>query len=134
MRAGEKPRLPARLAMMMLALAIIITAALLRAGPARQQSNTELLRGIAEGRTTWDPAKTPCPCNSTALCQPINHPAASDRQGVYVMHAGFTSPHPGAPDDKFMWSKYDWTQVSTIAVFGVLSAELYCHAHAHGGE
>ena len=37
------------------------------------------------------------------------------------MHGGFTSPHPGAPDDSYMWTKYQWDQVTTIAVFGVLT-------------
>jgi len=74
-------------------------------------------------RTTWDPVTTPCPCNSSALCEPITR-AASARENVYVMHGGFVSPHPGAPDDTYIWSKYDWGQVSTIAVFGTLSAVL----------
>jgi hypothetical protein len=91
------------------------------------------LRGIGP-KTTWDPVKTPCPCNSTVLCQPISYPPASAKQGVYVMHGGFTSPHPGAPDDSYIWSQYQWDQVTTIAVFGTLSAELYCHAHAHGAR
>ena len=48
------------------------------------------------------------------------------------MHGGFVSPHPGAPDDTYMWSRYDWDQMTTIAVYGTLSAELYCHAHSKG--
>ena len=57
-----------------------------------------------QGRTTWDPTTQPCPCASAALCQPVHHVRA--KEGVYVMHDGFTSPHPGAPDDAFMWAKY----------------------------
>jgi hypothetical protein len=41
---------------------------------------------------------------------------------VYVMHDGFTSPHPGAPDNACIWMQYDWAQVSTVAIFGTLSA------------
>ena len=29
---------------------------------------------------------------------------------------------------------YDWSQITTIAVFGTLSDALYCHAHAHGAR
>ena len=81
-------------------------------------------------RTTWDPAMG-CPCASAALCQPIRR-AKDAREKVYVMHGGFTSPNPGAPDDTYIWKRYDWDQITTLAVFGPLSAELYCHAHSHG--
>ena len=50
------------------------------------------------------------------------------------MHDGFASPHPGAPDDSYIWRRYDWGNVSTVAVYGTLSAALYCHAHAHGAR
>lgn len=102
--------------------------------------STTVLDPSTQGRTTWDPVTQPCPCSSAALCRPVNGTTFEHRdgtlsieqQGVYVMHDGFTAPHPGAPDDTYIWSRYDWEQVTTIAVFGVLSAELYCHAHAHG--
>jgi Di-N-acetylchitobiase len=91
------------------------------------------LRDIG-GRTTWNPLKTSCPCNSTELCQPVRGAASERKEQVYVMHAGFVSPRPGAPDDAYIWRAYDWEQITTVAVFGTLSAELYCHAHAHGAR
>eukprot|EP01051_Picozoa_sp_SAG22_P013309 SAG22_NODE_1475_length_4330_cov_2.543134_3_plen_286_part_00 len=91
------------------------------------------LRDIG-GRTSWDPLKTSCPCNSTALCRPVRGAASERKEQVYVMHSGFVSPRPGAPDDGYIWRTYDWEQITTVAVFGRLSAELYCHAHAHGAR
>lgn len=82
--------------------------------------------------TTWNPATEPCPCASASLCLPVRRVDTVEK--VYVMHNGFTSPHPGAPDDRYIWAQYNWSQVTTIAVFGTLSAELYCHAHAHGAR
>jgi di-N-acetylchitobiase len=71
---------------------------------------------------------TKCPCENVSLCEPIRRRGP---EKAYVMHGGFAAPHPGAPDDAYIWKRYDWSQITTIAVFGTLSDALYCHAHAH---
>ena len=101
------------------------------ATPAAAHTSLDLFRSPVQ--LTWDPEVTPCPCPSAALCKPISRPRTAPER-VYAMHGGFASPHPGAPDDTYIWSKYDWGQITTIAVYGTLSAELYCHAHAKGAR
>ena len=82
-----------------------------------------LFAAAAAVRTTWDPAVEPCPCASAALCQPVRRAEPSEK--VYVMHDGFVAPHPGAPDDSYIWARYDWSKITTLAVFGATTFNIF---------
>jgi len=59
-----------------------------------------------------------CPCSNTSLCDPI---ARSGNEDVYAFHTA------GSEN----WRQYDWSQISTVCVFGELDPEMLCHAHQH---
>ncbi|XP_075038104.1 di-N-acetylchitobiase-like [Mixophyes fleayi] len=59
-----------------------------------------------------------CPCSDPALCEPIRDTRDFE---VYVFHVR----------DK-NWKNYDWSQVTTIALFAPYDSELMCFAHAKG--
>lgn len=56
-----------------------------------------------------------CPCEDTALCEPIARPQGKE----FLMFS--TKPND--------WKKYDWTKVTTIALFRPWDDELMCEAH-----
>lgn len=56
-----------------------------------------------------------CPCEDKALCEPIARPQGKE----FLMFS--TKPND--------WKKYDWTKVTTIALFRPWDDELMCEAH-----
>ncbi|KAF6108121.1 chitobiase [Phyllostomus discolor] len=61
-----------------------------------------------------------CPCQDPALCQPIRkHPNFE----VFVFDVGGKT-----------WKSYDWSQITTVALFGKYDSELMCYAHAKGAR
>ncbi|XP_045691538.1 di-N-acetylchitobiase [Phyllostomus hastatus] len=65
-------------------------------------------------------AEANCPCQDPALCQPIrNHPNFE----VFVFDVGGKT-----------WKSYDWSQITTVALFGKYDSELMCYAHAKGAR
>ena len=56
-----------------------------------------------------------CPCEDQSLCEPIARPPGKE----FLMFS--TKPN--------VWKKYDWTKVTTIALFRPWDDELMCEAH-----
>ena len=56
-----------------------------------------------------------CPCEDESLCEPIARPPGKE----FLMFS--TKP--------YVWKKYDWTKVTTIALFRPWDDELMCEAH-----
>ncbi|KAJ7380314.1 hypothetical protein OS493_011036 [Desmophyllum pertusum] len=59
-----------------------------------------------------------CPCEDPSLCEPIARPQGKE----FLMFS--TKPN--------VWRKYDWTKVTTIALFRPWDDELMCEAHKRG--
>jgi len=56
-----------------------------------------------------------CPCEDQSLCEPIARPPGKE----FLMFS--TKPN--------VWRKYDWTKVTTIALFRPWDDEMMCEAH-----
>ena len=97
-------------------ISIVITAALLPGSASSFRAEkghiASTRTAVATCLTTWNPATEPCPCASASLCLPVRRVDTVEK--VYVMHNGFTSPHPGAPDDRYIWAQYNWSQVGDL--------------------
>ncbi|XP_063795031.1 di-N-acetylchitobiase-like [Pseudophryne corroboree] len=65
-------------------------------------------------------AAAACPCSEPALCQPITHTRDPE---VYVFHVREKN-----------WIHYDWSVVTTVALFAPYDPELMCYAHAKGAR
>ena len=61
-----------------------------------------------------------CPCEDESLCKPIETPPRKE----FFMFS--TKPN--------VWRKYDWTKVTTIAIFRPWDDELMCEAHKRVSE
>ncbi|XP_068095235.1 di-N-acetylchitobiase-like [Hyperolius riggenbachi] len=61
-----------------------------------------------------------CPCSDPALCDPIQHSRDLETYVFYVKSKN--------------WKHYDWTQVTTVALFGPYDPELMCFAHSKGAR
>ncbi|VFV27601.1 di-n-acetylchitobiase [Lynx pardinus] len=61
-----------------------------------------------------------CPCQDPALCQPIRHHPDFE---VFVFDVGYKT-----------WKFYDWSQITTVVIFGKYDPELMCYAHSHGAR
>ena len=69
---------------------------------------------------TYGDAQT-CPCDNSQLCSPITSRATRE---IFAFHLA----------DSKDWPSYDWTTITTVAIFGGTTVEpaLYCHAHSRG--
>nr|XP_027790890.1 di-N-acetylchitobiase [Marmota flaviventris] len=65
-------------------------------------------------------AGTHCPCSEPELCSPIQHRPDFE---VFVFDIGGKT-----------WKSYDWSQITTVAVFGKYDSELMCYAHSKGAR
>ncbi|XP_077882738.1 di-N-acetylchitobiase isoform X2 [Ictidomys tridecemlineatus] len=65
-------------------------------------------------------AGTHCPCSEPELCSPIQHRPDFE---VFVFDIGGKT-----------WKSYDWSQITTVAVFGKYDPELICYAHSKGAR
>ncbi|XP_053324943.1 di-N-acetylchitobiase-like [Spea bombifrons] len=61
-----------------------------------------------------------CPCPDPVLCEPITR---SQDFEVYVFHVRGQS-----------WKRYDWSKVTTVALFAEYDPELMCFAHSKGAR
>ncbi|CAI9545587.1 unnamed protein product, partial [Staurois parvus] len=61
-----------------------------------------------------------CPCSDPALCQPIQHSRDFE---VYTFHVRGKN-----------WKHYDWSVVTTVALFGSYDPGLMCFAHSKGAR
>ncbi|XP_043855607.1 di-N-acetylchitobiase [Dromiciops gliroides] len=66
------------------------------------------------------PLTEPCPCEDPALCRPVR--GRRDFE-VFVFDVGGKA-----------WKSYDWSQITTVAVFGKYDPELLCFAHSRGSR
>ncbi|XP_039694632.1 di-N-acetylchitobiase [Pteropus medius] len=66
------------------------------------------------------PAAANCPCQDPALCQPIRQRPDFE---VFAFDVGEKT-----------WKSYDWSQITTVAVFGKYDSELMCYAHSKGAR
>ncbi len=81
----------------------------------------------------------PCQCANTTFCKPIvRDPSAPEK--VYAFHVArhkmgssttLSSTPPLPPP---VWPYYDWSQITTICVFGEVDPQLLCHAHEWGAR
>ncbi|KAI5243659.1 di-N-acetylchitobiase [Manis pentadactyla] len=88
----------------------------LRAHPALGALRLALLLLLAVPLAAGDP----CPCQDAALCRPIQQRRDSE---VFVFHVGQKT-----------WKSYDWSLITTVAVFGNYDSELMCYAHSQGAR
>ncbi|XP_063795028.1 di-N-acetylchitobiase-like [Pseudophryne corroboree] len=65
-------------------------------------------------------AAAACPCSEPALCQPITQTRDPE---VYVFYTRGKN-----------WKYYDWSVVTTVALFAPYDPELMCFAHAKGAR
>ncbi|XP_007524796.2 di-N-acetylchitobiase [Erinaceus europaeus] len=65
-------------------------------------------------------AQADCPCGKPELCRPIRHRPDFE---VFVFDVGQKT-----------WKSYDWSQITTVAVFGKYDSELMCYAHSKGAR
>ncbi|XP_071955561.1 di-N-acetylchitobiase-like [Antedon mediterranea] len=63
---------------------------------------------------------TTCPCSDSSLCNPVSSPP---RKEVLVFQ------HRGT-----LWKSYDWSIVTTVAMFGKYDPDLMCYAHSKGAR
>ncbi|XP_073449739.1 di-N-acetylchitobiase-like [Aquarana catesbeiana] len=61
-----------------------------------------------------------CPCSDPALCDPIQHSRDSE---VFVFYVRGKN-----------WKRYDWSKVTTVALFAPYDPELMCFAHSKGAR
>ncbi|XP_042317501.1 di-N-acetylchitobiase-like isoform X2 [Sceloporus undulatus] len=61
-----------------------------------------------------------CPCEDLALCNPVS---ATRGFEVFVFDVGGKT-----------WKFYDWSQITTVAIFGKYDSELMCYAHSKGSR
>ncbi|XP_012516582.1 PREDICTED: di-N-acetylchitobiase isoform X1 [Propithecus coquereli] len=61
-----------------------------------------------------------CPCPEPELCRPIRHRPDFE---VFVFDVGQKT-----------WKSYDWSQITTVAIFGKYDSELMCYAHSRGAR
>ena len=82
---------------------------------------------LSDGYAGWTTsAEAPrCPCANVSLCAPISTPIPSTG-GVFAFHVSTANDTA--------WREYDWSQVSTVCVFGAVDPELLCHAHSVGAR
>lgn len=83
----------------------------------------------SESKALLDPnAKYPgeCPCKNKALCKIIKTPRF-DKE-LFAFHVA------GEFENFDQWRQFDWTRLTTIAVWEFLdnSAEMYCYAKSRG--
>eukprot|EP01062_Namystynia_karyoxenos_P014439 TRINITY_DN15199_c0_g1_i2.p1 TRINITY_DN15199_c0_g1~~TRINITY_DN15199_c0_g1_i2.p1 ORF type:complete len:365 (+),score=83.87 TRINITY_DN15199_c0_g1_i2:85-1179(+) len=61
-----------------------------------------------------------CACANASLCKPVSTPLPAAEKLAFT-----TSTN---------WPHFDWTQVTTVAVFGKVDPQLICTAHSHGAR
>ncbi|XP_033108879.1 di-N-acetylchitobiase-like [Anneissia japonica] len=61
-----------------------------------------------------------CPCSESSFCNPIVSPP---RKEIFVFQLGGTD-----------WKSYDWSVVTTVAMFGKYDPQLMCYAHSKGAR
>lgn len=102
----------------------LVVALLLIAASGSRPAEQRWLALAAGGRKTW--AGAGCPCANASLCAPI---VRAGPERVYAFHID-GSPNGSLAD----WRRFDWSQITTLCLYGNLSPELLCHAHAHGAR
>ena len=60
----------------------------------------------------------PCPCEDPSLCEPIK---GSPKNEIF----GFVTRQDN-------WPKYNWSLLTTVALFTEFNSSLLCHAHSKG--
>lgn len=78
--------------------------------------------GLPNGVRGWPDDDVDCPCADPALCEPITQPRA--QEDVYAFHTGGNAS----------WRGYDWSQITTVCVFGAVDPLLLCKAHSVGAR
>lgn len=66
-------------------------------------------------------APNPCPCSDISLCNPVT---VGPRPELFAFRV------PSRDPDDIIWQSYNWSILTTIAVFGNVSADLFCYAHS----
>ncbi|CAG2235869.1 CTBS [Mytilus edulis] len=65
---------------------------------------------------------TSCPCSDPGLCKPIQN---TSRKEIFVFSLSNHSE---------IWSKYDWSKITTVVMTGYINLDLMCHAHKNGAR
>lgn len=100
----------------------------LLASVAHSSSGRGSRRRLPDGEAGWRGGD--CPCSDPKLCEPIAAPRAQEQ--VYAFHVPGTSL-PWATSNT-SWEHYDWSQITTICVFGLVDPQLLCKAHSVGAR
>ena len=66
----------------------------------------------------WGQAAPSCPCEDASLCEPIK---GSPKNEIF----GFVTSQDN-------WPKYNWSLLTTVALFTGFNDSLLCHAHSKG--
>ena len=112
MRRGPKPAYRTM-------LGAVIAASVLIPAVAPAWGEGRALHASARG---W--SEDACPCSNATLCQPIQRVGPEQ---IYAFHVDGSAN--GSLED---WKLFDWSRITTLCLYGTLSPELLCHAHAHG--
>lgn len=64
-------------------------------------------------------AQSACPCSEESLCQPVSSPPGRKEILGFVVSSS-------------NWKEYNWTEITTLAMFTDFSSDLICYAHARG--
>ncbi|XP_038059836.1 di-N-acetylchitobiase-like [Patiria miniata] len=80
-----------------------------------------LLVGCCFYGVLGDVSQSQCPCKDPSHCQLVKAPP---RKELFVFRTG----------DKDDWKQYDWSYITTVAVFGPYDPDLMCYAHSKGAR
>ena len=72
-----------------------------------------------DGHAGWSGG---CPCSDPKLCEPISAPRS--QEDVYAFHTTGNAS----------WQAYDWSQITTVCVFGAVDPKMLCKAHSVGAR
>ncbi|XP_068208178.1 di-N-acetylchitobiase-like [Palaemon carinicauda] len=78
-----------------------------------------------------------CPCEDELLCLPLEEARRRDVSASHVEEYLRKSERKEVfafvlKCDISIWSKFNWTRLTTIAIAGFYDADLVCHAHRNG--
>lgn len=82
-------------------------------------------------------ASVSCPCEDELLCLPLEEARRRNASASHVKEYLRKSERKEVfafvlKCDINIWSKFDWTRLTTVALAGFYEADLVCHAHRNG--
>ncbi|MPC11164.1 Di-N-acetylchitobiase [Portunus trituberculatus] len=80
-----------------------------------------------------------CPCKNKLLCMPLSQAKNKYPTAPHVLNFINKSKKTEvfafvAKCDASVWGKFDWSKLTTVALFNFYDAELVCYAHQQGAQ